>query len=145
MARIDFAFGAIERVTQACQTSLRQYLAGQPLLVYCTDAQRLKAFDQKLWAVDEAAFVPHVAADDPEAANTPICLVSADLPSALARAPAKVWLLNLDDNCPPGIENVSRVLEIVSDDETDKAAARERWRLYQAAGHDVKSFRLTPV
>ena len=145
MARIDFAFGATERIAQACQTSLRQHLAGQPLIVYCTDAERLKAFDQKLWAVDEAAFVPHVAADDPEAADTPIWLVSNDLHGALARAPAKVWLLNLDDHCPPGIDNVTRVLEIVSDDDTDKAAARERWRLYQAAGHDVKSFRLSAV
>jgi DNA polymerase III subunit chi len=145
MARIDFAFGATERVTQACQTSLRQYLAGQPLIVYCTDSGRLKAFDQKLWAVDEAAFVPHVAADDPEAADTPIWLVSSDLPSALARAPAKAWLLNLDDDCPPGIDNVPRILEIVSDDDADKAAARERWRMYQAAGHDVKSFRLSAV
>jgi DNA polymerase-3 subunit chi len=145
MARIDFAFGATERITQACQTSLRQHLAGQPLIVYCTDAGRLKAFDQKLWGVDEAAFVPHVAADDPEAADTPIWLVSNDLHGALGRAPAKVWLLNLDDHCPPGIDNVTRVLEIVSDDDTDKAAARERWRLYQAAGHDVKSFRLSAV
>lgn len=144
MARIDFAFGATERITQACQTSLRQYLAGQALLVYCTDAARLKAFDQKLWSVDEAAFVPHVSADDPAAPDTPIWLVANNLPQALARAPAKAWLLNLDDQCPPGIENVVRVLEIVSDEDADKAAARERWRLYQAGGHEVKSFRLAP-
>lgn len=145
MARIDFAFGATERLTQACQTTLRQYLAGQVLLVYCTDAARLKAFDQKLWSVDEAAFVPHVCADDPAASDTPIWLVASNLPQALARAPAKAWLLNLDDQCPPSIENVVRVLEIVSDEDADKAAARERWRLYQAGGHEVKSFRLSPT
>ena len=145
MARIDFAFGATERITQACQTSLRQYLAGQTLLVYCTDAARLKAFDQKLWSVDEAAFVPHVSADDPAAPDTPIWLVASNLPQALARAPEKAWLLNLDDQCPPGIDNVARVLEIVSDEDADKAAARERWRLYQAGGHEVKSFRLSPT
>jgi DNA polymerase-3 subunit chi len=145
MARIDFAFGATERITQACQTSLRQYLAGQTLLVYCTDAARLKAFDQKLWSVDEAAFVPHVSSDDPAAPDTPIWLVASNLPQALARAPAKAWLLNLDDQCPPGIESVARVLEIVSDEDADKAAARERWRLYQAGGHEVKSFRLSPT
>lgn len=145
MTRIDFAFGATERITQACQTSLRQYLAGQRLLVYCTDAARLKAFDQKLWSVDEAAFVPHVSADDPAAPDTPIWLVANNLPQALARAPAKAWLLNLDDQCPPGIEHVVRVLEIVSDEDEDKAAARERWRLYQAGGHEVKSFRLPPT
>ena len=145
MARIAFAFGATERITQACQTSLRQYLAGQTLLVYCTDAARLKAFDQKLWSVDEAAFVPHVSADDPAAPDTPIWLVASNLPQALARAPEKAWLLNLDDQCPPGIDNVARVLEIVSDEDADKAAARERWRLYQAGGHEVKSFRLSPT
>jgi len=86
--------------------------------------------------------VPHVAADDPTAAQTPIWLVDANLPQALARAPANVWLLNLDDQCPPEIERVTRILEIVSEEDADKAAARERWRVYQAGGHEVKSFRL---
>jgi uncharacterized membrane protein len=95
MARIDFAFGATEKIAQACQTTLKQYLAGHQLLVYCSDDTRLKAYDTKLWAVEPTAFVPHVMATDPLAEQTPIWLVSNNLEQALARAPAEAWLLVL--------------------------------------------------
>ena len=142
MARIDFAFGATEKIAQACQTTLKQYLAGHRLLVYCSDALRLKAFDTKLWAVEPTAFVPHVMASDPLSEHTPVWLVSSDLEQALARAPAEAWLLNLDEHCPPTLGRTARVLEIVSDDEEDKTAARQRWAHYKANGHDLKAHRL---
>ena len=143
MARIDFAFGATEKIAQACQTTLKQYLAGHKLLVYCSNAARLKAYDTKLWAVEPTAFVPHVMVTDPLAEQTPIWLVSGDLEQALARAPVDAWLLNLDEHGPPALGNTARVLEIVSEDEDDKAAARARWAHYKAAGHELKAHRLT--
>ena len=142
MARIDFAFGATDKLSQACQTALRQYLSGQKMVVFCSDAARLKAFDAQLWAVDEAAFVPHVMAADSLAAQTPIILASENLEQVLAQAPAEAWLMNLDELCPPTVGALSRVLEIVSDEESDKASARARWRGYQADGHDLRSHRL---
>ena len=143
MARIDFAFGATQKIAQACQTTLKQYLAGHKLLVYCSDAARLKAYDNKLWAVEPTAFVPHVMATDPLAEQTPIWLVVSGLEQVLTRAPAEAWLLNLDEQCPPSLGNTARVLEIVSDDEEDKTAARARWAQYKAAGHELKAHRLT--
>lgn len=145
MARVNFAFGATERITQACQTTLKQYLAGQKMVVYASDIARLKLFDQKLWAVDEAAFVPHVWAEDPLAPQTPIVLVNKDLANMLEGMSPDTWLLNLDDACPPTCGPLQRVLEIVSDAPEDKEAARQRWRTYQAAGHDLKSYSLQGV
>ncbi len=142
MARIDFAFGASDKLSQACQTTFRQFLAGQKLIVYCTDTARLKAFDLQLWGVDDAAFVPHVAAHDPLSSVTPIILVSDQLENVLANTPEISWLLNLDDHCPPALGHIKRVLEIVSETEEDKAGARARWRTYQASGHDLRSHRL---
>jgi DNA polymerase-3 subunit chi len=143
MARVDFAFGASNKLSQACQTALRQYLAGQKMVVYCSDTAMLKAFDRQLWAVGEAAFVPHVMAEDALAGQTPIILASENLEHVMAEAPAEAWLLNLDEQCPPWVGKLTRVLEIVSDDESDKAGARVRWRAYQAAGHDLRSHRLS--
>ncbi len=142
MARVDFAFGAADKLSQACQTTLRQYLAGQTLVVFCSDLPRLKSFDQKLWAIDDAAFVPHVMADDPMAPHTPVILASENLAQVLEHAPHGTWLLNLDDQCPPDTGNITRILEIVSDEDEDKAGARARWRSYQSAGHDLRSHRL---
>ena len=65
MTRIDFAFGAPDRLRMACQVVRKRVLAGQRLVVYCKDGSRLAAFDRMLWAFDDTAFVPHVLANDP--------------------------------------------------------------------------------
>jgi DNA polymerase-3 subunit chi len=142
MARIDFAFGAQDKLSQACQTTLRQFLAGQKIVVYCSHLRTLEAFDRKLWAVDDAAFVPHVMANDPLAPHTPIVMTHEHLGQVLSQAPEGAWLLNLDVDIPQDLGAVTRVLEIVSDEDQDKTAARARWRAYLAAGHDVRSHRL---
>jgi len=139
--RIDFAFGAPDRLRAACQTARKRYLAGRRLVVYCSDGSRLSAFDRMLWAFDDISFVPHVLAGDPLAPDTPVLLTAADPAAALAHTgPApEVWLLNLDDGCPPNYDGYERLLEIVSDDPADRQAARQRWRAYQAAGHALQS------
>ncbi|MGE6914732.1 DNA polymerase III subunit chi [Achromobacter kerstersii] len=150
MTRIDFAFGAPDRLRTACQVVRKRFLAGQRLVVYCKDGSRLAAFDRMLWAFDDTAFVPHVLANDPLAAETPVVLTAGDpQQAALAARPADsgdtspLWLLNLDNDCPPGFDTFERLLEIVSDDPDDKQAARQRWRVYQNAGHTPQSHDLS--
>lgn len=134
MARIDFAFGAVDRLRTACEVVRKHYQAKHPVVVYSRDMPLLERFDQMLWGVAPTAFVPHVFADDPLAAQTSILLTSAP---PLPRPEA--WLLNLDPQCPPGCEQFERVLEIVSQDEEETQAARERWKQYKAQGHDVQA------
>jgi len=143
--RIDFAFGAGDRLRAACQTARKRYLAGHRLVVYCGDGARLSAFDRMLWAFDDISFVPHVLATDPLAADTPVLLTAADPQVARERTGAtpETWLLNLDDDCPPNYDGFERLLEIVSDDPADRQAARQRWRAYQAAGHTLHSHDLS--
>lgn len=148
MTRIDFAFGAPDRLRMACQVVRKRFLAGQRLVVYCKDGARLAAFDRMLWAFDDTAFVPHVLANDPLASDTPVVLTAGDPVQAAQAAgqgdqPQPSWLLNLDDDCPPGFETFERLLEIVSDDPEDKQAARQRWRVYQTAGHPPQSHDLS--
>lgn len=147
MTRIDFAFGAPDRLRMACQVVRKRVLAGQRLVVYCKDGSRLSAFDRMLWAFDDTAFVPHVLANDPLAAETPVVLTAGDPLQALQAAgqpdQPQPWLLNLDDDCPPGFDTFERLLEIVSDDPDDKQAARQRWRTYQTAGHTPQSHDLS--
>jgi DNA polymerase-3 subunit chi len=49
------------------------------------------------------------------------------------------WLLNLDDDCPPETDSIGRILEIVTNDPDDRARARERWRIYQKLGADLRA------
>src|SRR5690606_8637260 len=135
MSRVDFAFGAPNRLRTACEVVRKHYNAGRLVVVYTQDRQRLERFDHLLWSFDPAAFVPHVMTDDPLAAQTPVQLTATAPATAQAGHTPPAWLLNLDLSCPPGYEHFDRILEIVSDHEDDKLAARERWLQYKAAGH----------
>ena len=138
MSRIDFAFGVEHRLRTACDVVRKHYLAGRKVIVYTQDLPRLAYFDQLLWGFDNIAFVPHVSSDDPLAPDTAVILADTDPVQARERAAAPdAWLLNLDLECPPGADAFSRILEIVSNHDQDKAAARLRWRRYLDAGHDL--------
>jgi DNA polymerase-3 subunit chi len=145
MTRINFAFGAPERLQTACQVARKRYQAGEYVIVFCPDARRLAAFDRLLWTFDDIAFVPHVMADDPLATHTPVILTAngpIEAASVFDSAKPLPWLLNLSDECPPDYDRFERILEIVSDDPDDRQSARQRWRVYQSAGHDVRSHNL---
>lgn len=135
MARVDFAFGAPDRLHMACQVVHKHYAKGRRLVVYCADPALLERFDLLLWGFEATAFIPHVLAGDPLAGETPILLCTTLVdPPASEPAP---WLVNLDEQCPPGAEGYERILEIVSGDEASVLAARERWRQYKSQGHDL--------
>lgn len=135
MARIDFAFGATDRLRMACEVIRKHYLAGRQLVIYTQDKQRLAHFDRLLWGFDATAFIPHVQADDPLAGQTAVVLTTNTPIAPVAKGALQPWLINIDLGCPPGAEGFERVLEIVSNHDDDKLAARERWRQYKEAGH----------
>lgn len=135
MTRVDFAFGAPERLRKACEVVRKHYEAGRPLQIYLSDTRLLHRFDRLLWGFEPNAFIPHVFIDDPVAQDTPVLLTH----QAPKPQTPNTWLVNLDDHCPPGFEQFSRILEIVSERETDRQTARERWRLYQAAQCELHS------
>lgn len=140
--RVDFAFGAPNRLRTACQVVRKHYLAGRKLIIYHSDPRSLQRFDRMLWGFEPDAFVPHVLVDHPLAAQTPILLSSQDpLPHHQA-LPNQAWLLNLDSHCPPSASHFQRILEIVSEQEQDKQAARQRWRQYQQWQYDVRAHQI---
>ncbi len=140
--RVDFAFGAPNRLRTACQVVYKHYQAGRKLIIYHSDPRSLQRFDRMLWGFEPDAFVPHVAIDHPLAAQTPILLCSQAPQPHHQALPNGAWLLNLDNQCPPTAASFHRILEIVSEQESDKAAARQRWRQYQQWQYDVRSHQL---
>src|SRR5690606_29002572 len=74
MSRVDFAFGAVDRLRTACDTVRKQFLSGRRLVVYAADRSLLKRFDHMLWGFEATAFIPHVWVNDPLAETTPVLL-----------------------------------------------------------------------
>lgn len=147
MLRVDFAFGAHDRIAQAVRTTQRHVSKGTPLMVFFDDEQRLERYDQQLWALEDTAFVAHERLSPHALEGLKVYLIDSAswslLPAKLATVPYQsAWLLNLADQLPPEPQALSRILEVVGPEDDDREKARVRWRQYQQLGADLHSHRL---
>lgn len=135
MTRIDFHSKVPDKIFYACRLVRKARAAGMKVVVHGDDAQ-LAAFDDALWTFSEQDFIPHVAADDELAARTPVILCG-DAGQAL---PHHQVLVNLSMQTPGHFARFERMFEIVSTDDADLAAGRERYRQYQQRGYPLTHF-----
>lgn len=144
--RVDFAFDAHERISQAVRTTVKQVSRGNRILVYCDEISRLNQFDAALWSLPGTAFIAHEFLGGDEQPDLPVYLVDAgmDWQASCDLLGTGFWLLNLSDDCPPLTQPIPRILEIVSADPQDRALARSRWRIYQQAGYALHAHQLEP-
>lgn len=134
--RIDFHFNVEHRLHYACRVVRKARGAGMTVLAFAREPDRLARFDAALWTFSALDFLPHVYADSPLAAQTPIVLSLTPLP-----APTQRLLLNLDDDTPPAFDHwfshFERVIEIASTDAACRDRGRQRYRAYRAAGLEI--------
>ena len=133
--KVEFHTQVADRLLYACRLLRKAAASGAQVLV-SADEETLAQLDALLWTFSGTDFVPHCFADAPPhlLANTAIVLS----PSPPAQA-AQGILLNLGPNLPAGFEQFARVIEIVSEDTTDKQQARSRWKRYASAGCELSS------
>ncbi len=129
--RVDFYFNVAHRLHYACRVVRKARAANLSVLVYARDADRLARFDTALWTFSALDFVPHVYADSPLAARTPVWLTLAAGGDA-----RRDLLLNLDDEVPAAdwCARFERIVEVVSKDDQDRAHARSRFRAWRERG-----------
>lgn len=132
MTRITFLHGARDRL-QAVAAWLAGASAEQrPVLVYVPASERGEKLDRLLWTQPATGFVPHCRIDEEPAAETPILLAS-----TLDNPPHDVCLLNLSDEIPPGFSRFRQLIEIVSVEDGDRLAGRDRFRFYRERGYPL--------
>jgi DNA polymerase III subunit chi len=122
----------------ACKLSHKVAHDGRKMLIYTADAFAAKKIDQLLWSSSALSFIPHCDVDSPLAAETPI-VISSD-PDRLLFDDV---LLNLQDDVQPFFSRYQRVIEIVSTDAADSAAARARYKFYKDRGYAITSHNLS--
>lgn len=138
MTTIDFYFNARDRVEVACRLAGKALAQKMRMLIYAPRPDIAQAVDRMLWTAPAISFVPHCAAHDALAAETPVLIAMGAVDEAPAAAACDV-LLNLGDECPPAFERHERLLEIVAQDDAARAAARERFRFYRDRGYAIRS------
>jgi DNA polymerase-3 subunit chi len=117
------------RLRTACRVVEKAYLAGHKVLVWHTELEELKEFDDMLWTFGDGSFVPHepLAAHGFDAA--PVLLSMGTPPSM----PVEV-LVNLAPDVPAWVDSAHRVAEFIDGDPARRQAGRTRFRVYKDRG-----------
>ncbi len=132
MTRIDFHTNIPDKIAYACRL-VRKARAANCNVVLLADTQQLMALDDALWTFSEQDFLPHVMASDALAPKTPVILTGDDN----IELPHHQILINLTANAPTHFAHFERLFEVISSDDADKSAGRERYRFYQQRGYPL--------
>jgi len=134
MTRIDFYFNAGDKNDFACKIAGKAFRQDLRVAIFAPQEAAARTVDRLLWLSPPTAFVPHCPATSSMAKETPV--VIAMTPDALPEAEV---LINLDGQPPAVFGRFQRLVEIVSGDDADKAAARARFRFYRDQGYEIVS------
>jgi DNA polymerase-3 subunit chi len=137
MTRIDFHVNAPDKLAHGCRLLRKVVRAGQRAVVIGPPAL-IADLDEALWTFSPLDFLPHVAASDPLAGNTPILLCT-----EAVETPHQEVLVNLGHDTPAFFGRFERLIEVVAREDADRAAARNRWRFYKERGYPMSSFDLS--
>ncbi len=136
MTRIDFHSKVPDKISYTCRLVRKACAADMKVVVFSDDHGQLAALDDALWTFSEQDFLPHVHAADELAAMTPVVLTH----DAGDELPHHQVLINLSRETPTHFARFERLFEIVSTDEDDLLAGRERYRQYQQRGYPLTHF-----
>lgn len=134
MTDVRFYHNAPDRLRVACVLTAKASGGGRRVSVFAPDGNIARHFDQMLWSFQPLAFVPHVPAGSPLAAETPVVIGS-----RLEALPDDDVLINLGDDLPDGFERFSLVIEVVGPTDPERQAARGRFRRYKEQGHTLSA------
>ena len=149
MARIDFHSNIADKVTYSCR--LIRKIMGSPVadlpmrnIVVVGDEAFLKQLDAQLWTFSPTEFLPHTWSRDDSAIETPIVFAQDFDDQYLEHLPHGDVLIHAGTQAPNLIENLAtrfpRIVELVSTQEQDRLAGRERYKQYRDLGHELHNF-----
>jgi DNA polymerase-3 subunit chi len=136
MTRIDFHTNIPDKLAYACRLARKAYAAKARIVLLAEDAAQAAALNEALWTLSNIDFLPHVMADDPLAPQTPIIITD----SEEAALPHHDMLVNLTRRTPSTFDQFTRVFEIISTDEQDAAAGRQRYVAYKKQSYPLTHF-----
>lgn len=133
MTSVDFYTHVDDKLLFACQITAKAVAKKQPVLIYA-EPREAAALDALLWTTPALGFIPHCGPAHKLAAETPVII--AHEPHDFHHHDV---LVNLRAEWPPFFSRFERLIEIVSTDDGDRTAARERWKFYKDRGYALNS------
>lgn len=119
-----------------CKLTEKYFLGGERIYIACPDQASAEAVDERLFGFEADSFVPHNLQGEGPAGGAPV-EIGWDSPQG-----RRTVMINLHPTLPPFALQSALIVELVPVDEQRKAAARERFKLYRAQGHQVETLDL---
>jgi len=116
-----------------CELAKKAFRTDQKTLIMTNTLEQAEQLDELLWSFEEDAFIPHQIAGDEDDDLTPLLIVAPGVSTS-----DRSLVINLRDECASG--NFERVLEVVPADPASRTGSRERWRIYQQQGFELKKY-----
>lgn len=138
MTQIDFYTQISNKLHVACRLAAKAHARQMRVALLCPDDTTARKLDHLLWSATPLSFVPHCTADHPLAARTPVVIAAME-----DAAGHDDVLVNLRDEWPPSFSRFQRLIELVSNDEADKSAARVRYKFYRDRGYEIRTHDLS--
>jgi DNA polymerase-3 subunit chi len=139
MTEISFYFNVPHRGAYACRLLRKARRQGLGLAVAGV-RESLLELDSELWSFEPSEFVPHEWVEHAERVPARLRPGTVWLATDPLQAPVHDALLNLGPTPPAGYETFARLFEVVSTDEAERVAARERWKAYARRGYPIKKY-----
>ncbi|WP_114652260.1 DNA polymerase III subunit chi [Polynucleobacter necessarius] len=149
MARIDFHSNVSNKLEYACRLTRKIWSAtptGESVrnIVIVGEKTDLKKLDELLWIFSASDFLPHCFIEDETALETPIVLTDHFLSPALPQLPHADVLIHLGMKMPSDVSallaHFPRIVEVVTINEVERLAGRERYKAYRDLGHELHNF-----
>jgi DNA polymerase-3 subunit chi len=137
MTEISFYFNVESRTQYACRLLRGARRQGMALAV-AGPGEALHEIDRELWAFSAPEFLAHNWIDRADEVPQALHASTIWLGESPIDAPLHGALLNLGSAPPPAFETFERLFEVVSLDDDDRQAARERWKSYARRGYPIK-------
>lgn len=149
MARIDFHSNVNDKLEYACRLARKIWSAtaeGESVrnIVMVGERADLKKLDELLWTFSSVDFLPHCFIEDDAATETPIVLTDDFASPALAKIPHADVMIHLGMRMPKDVATLlarfPRVVEVVTINEAERLAGRDRYKAYRDLGHELHNF-----
>jgi DNA polymerase-3 subunit chi len=133
MTEVAFHFNAPDKLGYACRL-LRKAVGTGARVMVTAQTEALRELDAALWTFAPLEFLPHAYGE-----ATPVALAASPivLAESVRAAPHQQVLVNLGDTVPDGFERFERLIEVVTNGEEDRLAARRRWKHYADRGYAI--------
>ncbi len=134
MTRVEFIFNVPDKLTKVSDICEKAVAKGRQLTVFTQDDMINLALNEQLWQLSATSFLPSTFPDHVMSKFSPIVLDATG--ENLLQDDV---LINLKLDPPPFFSRFRYLVELVGHEESDRSAARVRFKFYRDRGYEIKN------